>query len=246
MCGMAWIVLSLHSDESIPHARARSRMDSLPAHTLWTWERREDLSAIDPATTAVASLDRTLILIGPSIHTALQRNALRLPADARLRRITDVRIETHTPELTEATATAMADAVLLSLKGAHGTAALQIDFDAHQSERAWYRAVLGHVRSGMPAEMPLSITALASWCSHDRWMAGLPVDEAVPMYFRMEPGVRGADDSAMAVREPLCANAVGLSVRELWPANVRGKRVYLFADDGWHRDDPQSVLRKLP
>jgi hypothetical protein len=221
-------------------------MDSLPTRTLWTWERREDLSAINPATTAVASLDRTLILLGPSIHTELQRNALRVPSDVRLRRITVVRIETHLPELTEATAEAMADAVLLSLADMHGPSALQIDFDAHESERAWYRTLLQHVRTGMPEAMPLSITALASWCSQDRWMSDLPIDEAVPMYFRMEPGVRGADDSAIAVHEPLCVGAVGLSTHEPWPKGILGKRVYLFADAGWYRDDPKRVLRELP
>jgi hypothetical protein len=244
ICGMAWIMLSLRSDESILHPR--SRMDMLPSHTLWTWERREDLSAIDPATTAVASLDRTLTLVGPSIHTALQRNALRLPADRRLRRITVVRIETFAPELTEATARAMANMLLRSVVETRGASAFQIDFDARQSERAWYRAVLEYVRAGMPREMPLSITALASWCSHDRWMAGLPIDEAVPMYFRMEPGTRNANDTSMKVRDPLCTDAVGVSTRERWPQNVRGKRVYLFADGGWHHDDPQKVLKELP
>ena len=221
-------------------------MDALPSHTLWTWERREDLSSIDPISTAVASLDRTVLLSGPSIHTALQRNGLRLPPDPRLRRITVVRIETHAPELTEGTARAMSEAILQSLADVRGSSALQIDFDARRSERAWYRAVLNRVRAGMPAEMPLSITALASWCSGDRWMAGLPIDEAVPMFFRMEPGVRGQNDPNVTIREPLCAGAIGLSTHEPWPGLVHGERVYLFADRGWHRDDPQQVLKELP
>ncbi len=221
-------------------------MDALPSHTLWTWERREDLSSIDPASTAVASLDRTVFLSGRSIHTSLQRNGLRLPSDPRLRRITVVRIETHAPDLTEATAKAVSDAVLQSLADVRGSSALQIDFDARRSERAWYRAMLNHVRAGMPAEMPLSITALASWCSGDRWMAGLPIDEAVPMFFQMEPGLRGQNDPEVTVREPLCAGAIGLSTHEPWPHLVHSERIYLFADRGWHRDDPQRVLKELP
>ncbi len=243
MCVLAWILLSLRSDGW--GSRVRPRMEALPSLTLWTWERREDLSGIDPASTAVASLDRTVFLTGPSIHTALQRNGLRLPSDPRLRRIAVVRIETHAPELTEVTAGAISAAVLQSLADVPGSAALQIDFDARRSERAWYRSVLNHVRAGMPATMPLSITALASWCSGDQWMAGLPIDEAVPMFFRMEPGVRGQSDPFVTVREPLCAGAIGLSTHEPWPRDVRGKRVYLFADRGWHHDDPQRVLKEL-
>ncbi len=238
------MLLSLHSDGM--RSRVRSRMDALPTHTLWTWERREDLGGIDAASTAVASLDRTVFLWGGSIHTGLQRNGLRLPRDPRLRRMTVVRVETHAPVLTEATAEAMSEALLRSLREGRGTSALQIDFDARRSERAWYRAMLNDVRAGMPAEMPLSITALASWCSGDRWMAGLPIDEAVPMFFRMEPGVRGQNDPEVTIREPLCAGAIGLSTHEPWPKLTRGERVYLFADGGWRHDDPQRVLKELP
>ena len=58
MCVLAWILLSLRSDGW--GSRVRPRMEALPSLTLWTWERREDLSGIDPASTAVASLDRTV------------------------------------------------------------------------------------------------------------------------------------------------------------------------------------------
>lgn len=243
MCLTTCVLLSLRSDGV--SSRVGPRLGALPSHTLWTWERREDLSGIDPTTTAVASLDRTVFLTGQTIHIALQRNGLRLPADPRLRRITVVRIETHAPVLTEATALAMSDAVLKSLSDVRNSSALQIDFDARQSERAWYRTVLSHVRAGMPAQMPLSITALASWCSGDRWMRGLPIDEAVPMFFRMEPGVRGQNDPFVRILEPLCEGAIGLSTHEAWPGNLHGERVYLFADGGWHRDDSQRVLRVL-
>jgi len=72
----------------------------------------------------------------------------------------------------------------------NAVAAVQVDFDARQSQREWYAGVLRRsVRAEMPAQMPLSMTALASWCSYDgAWLRSLPVDEAVPMLFRMEPG----------------------------------------------------------
>ena len=38
------------------------RMNALPARTLWVWERPEDLSSLNPRTTAIATLDRTLFL----------------------------------------------------------------------------------------------------------------------------------------------------------------------------------------
>ena len=83
---------------------------------------------------------------------------------------------------------AQADAVALAVSDATAddatVAALQVDFDARQSQREWYAGVLRRVRAQMPPQMPLSITALASWCSYDGyWLRTLPVDEAVPMLF---------------------------------------------------------------
>jgi hypothetical protein len=134
-------------------------------------------------------------------------------------------------------------------------AALQVDFDARQSEREWYGDVLRKVRAGMPAGMPLSMTALASWCSYDGgWIEALPVDEAVPMLFRMEPDRRrvaavgglAAVEAVrdFAIREPLCAGSVGISTTEAWPRTA-GLRVYVFPDRGWSRDGLAETVRSL-
>ena len=64
---------------------------------------------------------------------------------------------------------------------------VQIDFDATLSERDAYRALIHDVRKRLGPATPLSITALASWCIGDDWLNGLPVDEAIPMLFRMGP-----------------------------------------------------------
>jgi len=57
-------------------------------------------------------------------------------------------------------------------------AALQIDFDARRSQRAFYAAILRDLRRRMPPDLPLSIAALASWCSSDDWLGSLPINEA--------------------------------------------------------------------
>jgi hypothetical protein len=126
-----------------------------------------------------------------------------------------------------------------------------VDFDARLSERAWYGDVLRRVRAAMPVGMPLSMTALASWCSYDGgWIERLPVDEAVPMLFRMEPdrkraGVSGWGAGDFAIREPLCMGSVGISTTEAWPREMRERRVYIFADRGWSRDGVEQTVRSL-
>jgi hypothetical protein len=64
--------------------------------------------------------------------------------------------------------------------------AVQIDFDAPRSAWPFYRQLLADIRDRLGPDMFLSITALVSWCdTAQSWLAGLPVDEIVPMAFSM-------------------------------------------------------------
>jgi hypothetical protein len=223
---------------------AKSRMGALPRWTLWTWERREDLRSIDTKRFGVAFLDKT-VSIGATVHSQPRRDPLIFPAAAA--RMPVIRIETtRESRLDEAN---RADAVRAVLASAQepGVSAVQIDFDATRSERLFYRSLIFDVRRQMPSGMPLSITALASWCSFDDWLGDLPVDEAVPMFFRMEPDRRRAGPNVddFRIREPLCQTSVGVSTTEPWPSDLAGKRIYVFADNGWRRDSPADLERVL-
>jgi hypothetical protein len=226
-------------------------MQNLPRLTVWAWERREDLRTLDPATTAVAWLDRTIILDARGVSVEARHQPLLLPAAAALVRIPVVRIQTRdSADLSEASAEATAQAILGTLDSR--AAALQIDFDARHSERAWYRDVLTRVRRSLPENVPLSITALASWCSYDNaWIHTLPIDEAVPMLFRMEPDRRSAalhgelSSPELTIREPICSHSAGISTHERRPAQLAGKRIYVFPDRGWQQDDLEETVKEL-
>jgi hypothetical protein len=201
----------------------------------------------------VAYLDRTVMLDDAGLRIVPRRQGMLLPDSTALVRIAVVRIEVAngTP-LNAAQADAVALAVSEAAADGDAVAALQIDFDARRSQREWYAGVLRRVRAQMPANMPLSITALASWCSYDgEWLRALPVDEAVPMLFRMEPDRRRAEMSSSwgtgdyALREPLCMGSVGISTHEPWPPDMHERRVYVFADRGWSRDGLQETVRSL-
>lgn len=243
----------LQGDLRGPSAAIGSRMARLPRITVWAWERREDLRAVNAATTAIAYLDRTVTIDAHGLTVVPRRQPMLLPASAALVRIPVVRVETGAGALlTQDLAMQTAQAIVSAIRP-ETSAALQIDFDARLSEREWYRAVLHRVRAAMPAEMPLSITALASWCSYDgAWLRSLPVDEAVPMLFRMEPDRRrfapnGRRNAArdFAIREPKCMGSVGISTREAWPREMAGRRVYVFPDEGWQRDGLADTVKEL-
>lgn len=232
-----------------PHHGLSNRMKRLPSRTLWAWERPEDLSLIDPSSTAIAWLDQTL-LVGANVTPVARHQPMAYPTAAI--RIAVVRIEVQSGtdiegERGQSLAREVASAVLTSA-AVPGVSALQIDFDATRSQRGFYSELLRDLRSSMPAEMALSITALASWCSYDDWIGNLPVDEAVPMFFRMEPDRRRSPEDLpeFRIREPLCAGSAGISTRERWPIGLGGKRIYIFADRGWRQDMPLLTSRRLP
>jgi hypothetical protein len=224
--------------------RPQGRLAALPRVTLWAWERREDLHALDTRRFAVAYLDRTLT-IGLIVQSQPRRDTIVFPASAV--RIPVVRIEAgRNAVLNDVNRDGAIEAIVVS---AHepGIAALQIDFDATRSQRQFYTDLLADLRRRMPPRLPLSITALASWCSWDRWIGNLPIDEAVPMMFRMEPDHRRAPPNVddFQIREPLCWSSAGVSTTEPWPSNLAGKRIYIFPGRGWQFDSPADVERRL-
>jgi hypothetical protein len=119
-----------------------------------------------------------------------------------------------------------------------GLRALLFDFDSTQSQRPFYAAVLGSLRPRMPAGMPLSIMALLSSCASEPssgdWMGSLPIDEAVPMFFRLGGSARHGDNkSSYPMRELHCRARVGIATDENWAVLNPHQRVYLFAPRSW-------------
>ncbi len=225
-----------------------NRMSALPPITLWAWERREDLRSLDsPQDTrkyAIAYLDQTLT-IGPDVTRQPRRDPVAFPAAST--RIPVIRIEARRTAVLDSANRAAALEAILSTAREPGISAVQIDFDATRSQRPFYRALLIDLRHALPPDLPISITALASWCSYDDWLGDLPIDEAVPMFFRMEPDRRRAPPSVddFRIREPLCRASYGLSTREPWPSGLAQKRLYIFPDNGWQKDLP-ALERSLP
>ncbi len=123
--------------------------------------------------------------------------------------------------------------------------AVQIDFDATNSERNFYRAVINDLKKLLPENTPLTMTALASWCVGDAWFNDFPVDEAVPMAFEM-----GADNDLIREfltsgndwREPLCRGSYGIAVDENLEINFRpNRRFFYFKSKAWEKSDLEKL-----
>jgi hypothetical protein len=239
-------VLRFHA---LPHfiQRPGSRMAKLPRVTLWAWERAESFHNLDrcPAF-AVAYLDQTVEITPKGVAGRPRMVPVVFPEGGV--RIAVVRIEVAPGvSLDQAQTLAETTRLLLASANAPGIAAFQVDFDARRSERDFYRQLLLRLRAAMPPRLPLSITALASWCAYDDWIHTVPIDEAVPMFFRMEPEWRRANlgFDEYKIREPLCAGSIGLADTGSWPPITNGRRIYLFADGGWSAQAVQSALDRI-
>lgn len=229
-----------------PNAPA-NRMSRLPRVTLWAWERREDLSFIDPRKAAIAYLASTFYLNGDRVVIRPRRQPLIAPRDAVL--IPVIRIETDwhsAPTMSPRQRAEVAESIARLVD--YSAIAIQIDFDATRSQRAFYRELLADLRNRLPPSTALSITALASWCIYDDWIGGLPVDEAVPMLFRM-----GADSAEIAAYlrrggdfvPAISRSSVGVAIDEPSIAAPAGRRIYLFSPHAWTRAEAAQAIAEV-
>jgi hypothetical protein len=215
--------------------RARDPLPGFPRLVLWVWERPERLEFLDPHAVGVAFLARTISWREGRIASEPRRQPLHVPPGTALMAV--VRLESHGEPLPDLTAVSRD---ILDAAAIPGVRALQVDFDARRSEREWYARLLRELRRGLKPSMPLTITALASWCQGDGWVRGLPVDDAVPMLFRMGAGEpRGAHEFRVAE----CRSSFGIATDEL-PADLpAGRRLYVFHPRAWDEDAYRGAVR---
>jgi hypothetical protein len=204
------------------------RPDPLPAFPrvmLWAWERPERLGFIDPARAGVAFLARSISWRAGQVTSRPRFQPLEVPPGTRVMAV--MRLDSFAPPLPDVNA--IADEILTAA-ALPRVGAVQIDFDARASEREWYAALLRRLHERLPSGIPLTITALASWCLGDRWIASLPVADAVPMLFRMGAG---EPREVRDFRLDVCRSSLGISTDEVPFALPHGRRLFVFDPRPW-------------
>jgi hypothetical protein len=194
----------------------------------------------------VAFLGGELMLAGDAASFTPRRAQLQV--DPRTPLMAVLRVDARDPALTGAQRQALVERALGLLR-LPGVRALQIDFDALASQRDFYRRALAELRARMPDRIPLSMTALGSWCAWDPWIQDLPVDEQVPMLFRMGPEGssvarrmgRGQDWSVERAR-----HSYGVATDEALPPLRPGRRIYVFNPGPWNTGDWDRIAAALP
>jgi hypothetical protein len=243
LCSVAFALTRVRSRSSKPTPAPHN--NELPRVVLWVWERPSDLRFIDPRQVGVAFLAQTVLLRGDDVVVRPRRQPLNLPPGTKLEAVTRVESDRkQSPQLSPAQRQSLASSIA-EIAALPNVSAVQIDFDATRSERAFYRDVIFEVRERLPQNVSLSITALASWCAADDWLSDLPIDDAVPMLFRM-----GVDRSQIINRvangrqfsSAPCQYSYGISTDEPVPGLSPGKRLYVFNPRAWSEDSVRAAL----
>ena len=211
-------------------AAAAPQDASLPGEVWWYWDRPAAQLPAPPAGVGAAVVVTHVLLSGAGFARQPRRSALRLPDGVATMPVIHVEVDPARPFAGNAAQTdALRDAVVDVARRGSPSTWVQLDFEARQSQRDFWRAAVQAIKDALPAGVRLSVTALASWCYGDRWLGDVPVDEVVPMYFRLG---RARPDyvlrSAAGVAEPRCAQAYGVADDEPpWPVVITGRR-YVF------------------
>ena len=220
---------------------AAEDLDS-PREFWWYWDRpAEQLPALAPGVGA-AVLVTHVIFSGQGYMVQPRRSALRLPYDAATMPVIHVEVDPARPFAGSAAQNdGLRDAVLDAVR--RGSSSwVQLDFEARRSQREFWLTAVKGIKANLPPGVRLSVTALASWCYEDRWLRDAPVDEIVPMYFRL----KGARHdyllrSAVGVSEPRCSTAHGVADDEPnWSVALPGRRYVFLGRRGRPNADPQG------
>lgn len=213
-----------------------------PKEFWWYWDRpAEQLPAPAPGVGA-AVLVTHVIFSGQGYTLQPRRSALRLPNGIATMPLIHVEVDPARPFAANAAQNDALRAAVLDAVRRGSSTWVQLDFEARRSQREFWRTAVQSIKAALPSGMRLSVTALASWCYGDRWIGDAPVDEIVPMYFRLKQARRDyIVRSAAGVSEARCATAYGVADDEPdWAVPLPGRRYVFLGQHGRSIADPQG------
>ena len=217
---------------SVSNAGARRQL------VVWAWERPEDLRFL-PADVEIAVQSGFVVIAGDHFSVRGRRFPLRARTGQVRTSVVHVQIEGREPLIWSSALSARVAASIVRLGGVIGIERLQIDFEVTQSNRRVLLDVLRDVRAALPPGVSFSMTALTSWCLGETWLDNAPVDEVVPMLFRMG---RTGESITQRISEgqalqPVCRSAAAVATDTLAPRLLQVRRVYLFNPRSWTQAD---------
>lgn len=221
---------------------------------VWVWERPENLYFLKDKNVSFAYLSGTVTKTNNELVYYPRRQPLRIPDNRQTISVVRIEDKSEKHEFNDKDLEEITSFIVKSCLEKESNISCQIDFDATESQTDFYKKLVVKVREKLPKEIKLSLTALVSWCTNDEsWFKDLPVDEVVPMFFRL-----GKDENVywQKIEEgnlklnSICQNAVGISTDENMPNKIylKDKPIYIFNNEYWtpaNWDIMKSTLQKI-
>jgi hypothetical protein len=214
---------------------------------LWAWERPEDLRFASPDVT-IAVLAGSIRLFGDAVAARPRLQPALVPPANRVAGVAHIDIDRAVPLAWTPRQRARAAAMVLDLLRDGRFQEVQVDFEVRASERHVLLDLLADVRAGLAKGLHLSMTALASWCDTETWIDAAPVDEVVPMLFRMGPAAgplrqRLAENGGP--RGARCQDSLGVATDQPPGAVPPGRRIWIFNPKPWTADDLAAIRGRV-
>jgi len=220
-----------------------------PRIFIWAWERPENLLFIDNKNIGVA-FHAGIITFSDS-ETFFRPRLQSLAIDSKISPIAVIRIENREKgsQLKNSQLSKAADLIVKTCSQ-NKISGCQIDFDAKSLEINFYKDLILKTRDNLPKSIPLSITALVSWCHFGSWLEDLPIDEAIPMFFRLgidEYVIRNNLIGESFMKARICQKSIGISIDEPLPKSeyLKNRRIYIFNPDSWTLEDFSNIIKEV-
>lgn len=220
-----------------------------PKIFIWAWERPENLLFIDNKNIGVAFYAG--IITFSDSETFFRPRLQPLAIDSKISPIAVIRIENRDKgsQLNNGQLSKAVDSIV-KICSQNKISGCQIDFDAKGSEIDFYKELIFKTRGALPKSIPLSVTALVSWCHLGSWLEDLPIDEAVPMFFRLgvdEYVIRNNLVGESFMKARICQKSIGISVDEPLPQSeyLKNRRIYIFNPDSWTLEDFSNIIKEI-
>lgn len=217
---------------------------------LWAWERPENLNFLKNTGVGVAFLAgsiefNSIIKIIPRLQPLSVDDRTPMTAVIRIDNI-----EHRDTNFTDTDFASISDFIVRMCSSNKRVTHCQIDFDALETERKFYKRLLSDVRKKLPEQILLSITALVSWCHSGSWIDDLSIEVAVPMFFQLgidENVIRNDMTSKSFMQSKMCQKSVGISTDEPLPdvKFLKGRTIYIFNSAAWKQDVYRRMMDKV-
>ena len=217
---------------------------------IWVWERSENLYFMENENVSFSYLAGTITKTDKGLIPHFRQQPLRIPDNSKTMAVVRIEHRIENKDLSDSDRKIITKFIIESCTQLEKNSSCQIDFDATKSQLDFYKKLLIDVRHALPKKMKLSITSLLSWCTtKNAWFDNSPVDEVVPMFFRL-----GTDSNEYWSKiknnklelNPACKKSIGISTDENLPKKyLKNKTIYIFNNEYWSYENWSKIKASI-